>query len=259
MNRTTPNQKIKIALVEDHFVVRKGICAMLSTIPELDLVFDAANGQEFLDQIKEKEIDVVLLDLDMPIMNGIQTVKELKEMWSTIKIVMLTMHDDYEIAFDVLNDGVDAYLLKECTLDEMLDAIQKVHENVEYSNAFMKDTLIHNLAENRKNSFKMGLLKLSERDIKILKLICDGKTSFYISEYVSTSKKNIDLIRSKLLTKFNVSSANELIRVAILNGFYKPRTNSEIEQEHIEDINAKTDRRLNKLRQNNSNKMKNQD
>ena len=69
------------------------------------------------------------------------------------------MHDDYEIAFDVLNDGVDAYLLKECTLDEMLDAIQKVHENAEYSNAFMKDTLIHNLAENRKNSFKMGLLK----------------------------------------------------------------------------------------------------
>lgn len=159
MNKTTPNQKIKIALVEDHFVVRKGICAMLSTIPELDLVFDAANGQEFLDQIKEKEIDVVLLDLEMPIMNGIQTVKELKEMWSTIKIVMLTMHDDYEIAFDVLNDSVDAYLLKECTLDEMLDAIQKVHENVEYSNACMKDTLIHNLAENRKNSFKMGLLK----------------------------------------------------------------------------------------------------
>ena len=71
MNKTTPNQKIKIALVEDHFVVRKGICAMLSTIPELDLVFDAGNGQEFLDQIKEKEIDVVLLDLDMPIMNGI--------------------------------------------------------------------------------------------------------------------------------------------------------------------------------------------
>ena len=259
MNKTTPNQKIKIALVEDHFVVRKGLCAMLSMIPELDLVFDAANGQEFLDQIKEKEIDVVLLDLEMPIMNGIQTVKELKEMGSSIKIVMLTMHDDYEIAFDVLNDGVDAYLLKECTLDEMLDAIQKVHENAEYSNAFMKDTLIHNLAENRKNSFKMGLLKLSERDIKILKLICDGKTSQYISEYASTSKKNIDLIRSKLLTKFNVSSANELIRIAILNGFYKPRTNSEIEQEHIEDINAKTDRRLNKLRQNNSNKMKNQD
>jgi len=159
INRTTPNQKIKIALVEDHLVVRKGLCAMLSMIPELDLVFDAANGQEFLDQIKEKEIDVVLLDLDMPIMNGIQTVKELKEMGSSIKIIMLTMHDDYEIAFDVLNDGVNAYLLKECTLDEMLDAIQKVHENAEYSNAFMKDTLIHNLAENRKNSFKMGLLK----------------------------------------------------------------------------------------------------
>ena len=123
----------------------------------------------------------------------------------------------------------------------------------------MKDTLIHNLAENRKNSIKMELLKLSERDIKILKLICDGKTSVYISEHVATSKKNIDLIRSKLMTKFDVSSSNELIRVAILNGFYKPRTNSEIEQEHIEDINAKTDRRLNKLRQNNSNKMKNQD
>jgi DNA-binding CsgD family transcriptional regulator len=123
----------------------------------------------------------------------------------------------------------------------------------------MKDTLIHNLAENRKSSFKMELLKLSERDLKILKLICDGKTSLYISEHVATSKKNIDLIRSKLMTKFNVSSANELIRVAILNGLYKPRTNSEIELEHIEDMKIQTDRRINKLKQNNSNKIKNQD
>lgn len=228
---TTTTTKIKIALVEDHLVVRQCLALMLEDLPELELVFDAANGQEFLDQLDEKEIDVVLLDLEMPIMNGFQTVKELKKRGSTIKIVMLTMHNDFEIAYEMIQDGIDAYLLKECTIDEMLECLQKVYLNENYSNSFMNDAMINNLAEERKSKTRIEQLKLNERELIILKLICDGRKSLYISEKVNTSKKNIDYIRTKLMQKFNVSTSNELMRVAILYGFYKPRTNFEIEND----------------------------
>lgn len=246
---TTTDQKIRIALVEDHLVVRKGVARMLEELPELELVFDAANGQEFLEQLAEKEIDVVLLDLEMPIMNGYQTVKELKKRGSAVKIVMLTMHDDFEIAHEMMQEGVDAYLLKECSIEEMLEAIQKVHHNAAYSNAFMMNTQLNMLSEERKRNSKSEQFNLNERELMILKLICDGRKSLFISEKVHTSKKNIDLIRTKLMQKLNVSSANELIRVAILHGFYTPRTNIEIENELQNELKLNSERRLNQFKQ----------
>jgi DNA-binding NarL/FixJ family response regulator len=243
-------QKIRIALVEDHLVVRKGVARMLEELPELELVFDAANGQEFLNQLAEKEIDVVLLDLEMPVMNGYQTLKELKKRGSAVKIVMLTMHDDFEIAHEMLQEGVDAYLLKECSIEEMLEAIQQVHIGATYSNAFMNKTLLNKHAEEQKRNTRREQLQLNERELMILKLICDGRKSLFISEKVHTSKKNIDLIRTKLMQKLNVSSANELIRVAILHGFYTPRTNVEIENEQVDDLKVSSERRLIHFKQN---------
>ncbi len=243
---TTTVQKIRIALVEDHLVVRKCVARMLEELPELELVFDAANGQEFLDQLAEKEIDVVLLDLEMPIMNGYQTLKELKKRGSAVKIVMLTMHDDFEIAYVMIQKGVDAYLLKDCSIEEILECIQKVYLNENYSNSFMNNAMNNKLAEENKSIDKRVQLKLNERELIILKLICDGRKSLYISEKLNTSKKNIDYLRTKLMRKFQVSSSNELMRVAILYGFYKPRTNFEIEN----DLNINKDIKKIQLKKN---------
>ena len=243
---TTTVQKIRIALVEDHLVVRKCVARMLEELPELELVFDAANGQEFLDQLAEKEIDVVLLDLEMPIMNGYQTLKKKKKRGSAVKIVMLTMHDDFEIAYVMIQKGVDAYLLKDCSIEEILECIQKVYLNENYSNSFMNNAMNNKLAEENKSIDKRVQLKLNERELIILKLICDGRKSLYISEKLNTSKKNIDYLRTKLMRKFQVSSSNELMRVAILYGFYKPRTNFEIEN----DLNINKDIKKIQLKKN---------
>lgn len=121
-------KKIKIALVDDHEIVRNAIAKILREIPSLEFVFDAANGQDFLDQLNEKEIDVVLLDLEMPILNGIETLKVLKNHNSTVKVIMLTMHNDLDIAFELLSMGVNAYLLKESSINEMVEAITTVYE-----------------------------------------------------------------------------------------------------------------------------------
>jgi DNA-binding NarL/FixJ family response regulator len=223
--------KIKIALVEDHEVVRNAISKMLADIPEFEMVFDAANGQDFLDQLKDNPIDVVLLDLEMPVLNGIETINELNKQESPVKVVMLTMHDDLEIAFELLSKGANAYLLKECSTKEMVEAIITVHEKGSYTNQFMNDAIINSVASERKTQNRMKQLNLSERELKVLRLICDGHTSQNIADIILTSKKNLDLIRTQIMKKFKVTSANELIRVSIINGLYTPRSNEEIKME----------------------------
>lgn len=243
--------KIKIALVEDHEVVRNAISKMLADIPEFEFVFDAANGQDFLDQLKENPIDVVLLDLEMPVLNGIETINELNKQESPVKVVMLTMHDDLEIAFELLSKGVDAYLLKECSTKEMVEAIITVHEKGSYTNKFMNDAIINSVASERKTQNRLKQLNLDQRELKILQLICDGCTGQEIADAVFTSKKNLDLIRTKIMKKFNVKTANELIRLCIIHGIYAPRTNEEIELEKQDLLLAKKLRKENNLKQNN--------
>ena len=205
-------KKIKVALVDDHHVVRKALCKMLVDLPTIEVAFDAADGKQFLEELTHHHIDVVLLDLEMPVMNGWQTIKALQAVTLKPKIIVLTMHADHAVAAEMLNAGADAYLLKECSIDEMQQARELL--------ASMSDRPIPTTP-----------FELNERQIKLLHLICDGFTSMQISDQMATSKKNIDRMRTQLMKKFDVSSGNELIRVAILYGLYKPRSNQQISTE----------------------------
>lgn len=241
------SQKIKLALVEDLEIVRTGIGKMLAEIPGCDYVFEASNGQDFLDQLATKPIDVVLLDLEMPVLNGIQTLEMLKKQESKVKVIILTMHKDLDIAFELLARGADAYLLKESSTREMINAITTVFQDGKYSNNFMNEAVINSIATDRKVKSRMKHLELDERDLKIIRLICDGVKGQEIADAVFTSKKNLDLLRTIIMKKLNVKSANELIRVSIINGFYSPRSNEEIELEKESAILLKSKRKQNDL------------
>ena len=251
MNTTMNNlPKIKIALVEDHAVVRNALSKMLTEIPSFQFIFDAANGKEFLEKFDGSNIDVVLLDLEMPILNGIEVLKELKKMESKVKVVILSMFNDPEIAFDVLSLGAHAYLLKESSTRELTNAVEQVFLGVDYSNPFMNKAVLSNLAESRKAKTRAEFFNLSERDLKLIKLICDGFSTKEITNLLPGSRKNIDLLRTKLMKKLSVNSANELIRVSILNNLYKPRTNQEIISEIKDETIASFERSIFKLKEN---------
>jgi DNA-binding NarL/FixJ family response regulator len=235
----TTSQKIRLALVEDVQMVRSGIVKILAELPGCEFVFDAENGQDFLDQLATKPIDVVLLDIEMPVLNGIKTLEILKKQESKVKVIMLTMHKDLDIAFEVLSKGADAYLLKESSNREMLEAITTVFADGKYSNHFMNEAIINSIATERKVKTRMKHLDLDERDLKIIRMICDGVKGQEIADAVFTSKKNLDLLRTIIMKKFNVKSANELIRLSIINGFYTPRSNEEIELEKEDILAAK--------------------
>ena len=235
----TTSQKIRLALVEDVQMVRSGIVKILAELPGCEFVFDAENGQDFLDQLATKPIDVVLLDIEMPVLNGIKTLEILKKQESKVKVIMLTMHKDLDIAFEVLSKGADAYLLKESSNREMLEAITTVFADGKYSNHFMNEAIINSVATERKVKTRMKHLDLDERDLKIIRMICDGVKGQDIANAVFTSKKNLDLLRTIIMKKFKVKSANELIRLSIINGFYTPRSNEEIELEKKDILAAK--------------------
>jgi DNA-binding NarL/FixJ family response regulator len=241
------SQKIRLALVEDVQMVRSGIVKILAELPGCEFVFDAVNGQDFLDQLATKPVDVVLLDIEMPVLNGIKTLEILKKQESKVKVIMLTMHKDLDIAFEVLSKGADAYLLKESSNREMLEAISTVYADGKYSNHFMNEAIINSIATERKVKTRMKHLDLDERDLKIIRMICDGVKGQEIANAVFTSKKNLDLLRTIIMKKFNVKSANELIRVSIINGFYTPRSNEEIELEKESAILLKSKRKQNDL------------
>jgi two-component system nitrate/nitrite response regulator NarL len=192
-----------------------------------------------LDQLATKPVDVVLLDIEMPVLNGIKTLEILKKQESKVKVIMLTMHKDLDIAFEVLSKGADAYLLKESSNREMLEAITTVYADGKYSNHFMNEAIINSIATERKVKTRMKHLDLDERDLKIIRMICDGVKGQDIANAVFTSKKNLDLLRTNIMKKFKVKSANELIRLSIINGFYTPRSNEEIELEKEDIIAAK--------------------
>jgi DNA-binding NarL/FixJ family response regulator len=245
-----PHQRkpIRIALVDDHAIVRQGLASMLAAYEQLHLVIVAANGQDFLEQLQQELIDIVLLDIEMPIMNGIQTLQQLNLQHPEVKAIMLSMHDDPEIAIECLRLGAASYLLKECSLDEMILAIENVQQNGAYLSSFTERSFANESFKHHKFQQQQIEKGFSDRDVKVLQLLCDGLTSKEIGEYIHTSKKTVDLIRTRLLKAYKVKTSNELMRLSIIDGFYSPRTNEEIEAERHATEAEKLERRLQRLR-----------
>ncbi len=235
---------IRIAVVEDHTIVRQALVSMLGKDSRITVVFEAENGNDFLEKLKTNKIDIVLLDLDMPIMGGHETIVHLKKGYPDVKVIILSMHSDEQIAAELIQEGAASYLLKNCTFDEMLNAIVSVQKNGTYSNDFSKNIHLKSSDQSTAKSMLKLNLGISAREELILKLICDGKTSKTISERVCLSKKTIDAIRCELNRKLNANNTADLIRKSISFGLYSVRSDDEIAEEETHDKHLKTERKL---------------
>jgi two-component system, NarL family, response regulator DegU len=244
----TESTHIRLALVDDHAIVRQGLANMLQAYAHLNLVIVAANGQEFLDQLQSSEVDIVLLDIEMPVLNGIQTVQQLSISHPEVKAIMLSMHNDPEIAMECLRFGAASYLLKECSMEEMIFAIEQVQLNGAFLSAFSENSFENEKYKHHKRQQKQIFRGFSDRDLRVLHYLCDGLTSKEIGDRISTSKKTVDLIRTRLLKAYQVKTSNELMRLSILDGFYTPRTNEEIQAEIEASEIEKLERRMQRLR-----------
>lgn len=205
-------KSIRVALADDHMVVRRGIANLLNKEAGVKMVLDVSNGSELLAELKNQEVDVVLLDINMPVMNGKQTLHALRLHYPDVKVIMLSMFDEQAIIDEYVSLGASGFLAKNCSIDETVDTIF----NVYYEG---KQHLIESFKTEMMGA-SYARIELDERESIVLQLICKGKTSDDIADQISRSKKTVDLIRTRLMQKFEATNVIDLVRKSILLGYF---------------------------------------
>jgi DNA-binding NarL/FixJ family response regulator len=241
LKNSRPNEHIRVAVIEDHAIVRQSIVVALKKEPNIVVPLQAANGRELLEKLPGEVIDIVLLDLDMPVMNGKETLRVLQKDFPSIKVIMLSMHEDPWIVSELLNEGVSSYLKKGSSFDEMIDALFNVKYRGKHVTDIIEDSVFSEKEFEIKRRVNTIHLDLTSRQLLILKMICDGKKSEEIADRMMLSKKSIDAARAELMKRIGAKNPADLVRKSILLGLYKPRTDEQILNE---DANQDTEREV---------------
>lgn len=211
---------IKLALVDDHTLFRQGIKLLLEEIEGVELIIEASNGQELLNALESQVPDIVLLDLEMPVLNGIETSKILKEKFSEVGIIILTMYDDEQMIAHLMELGANGYLLKDTNQEELEKAIQSVHDSQFYFNDFVSKALLSGVKSKRKTDPKIGNnIDVTRRESEVLQLICEELTTQEMADKLFLSPRTVEGHRQNLIEKFGVKNTAGLIIRAIKLGF----------------------------------------
>jgi DNA-binding NarL/FixJ family response regulator len=210
---------IKYIIADDHKIFRQGLRYALADDHKLKLAGEAENGEMLLQLFEKHKPDVVLLDLKMPVMDGIDATKKIHSAHPDTKILMLTTYDDEHFILHLLELGANGYLLKNAEPDEIKRAMHAVFENGYYFNDLMSSTMLRTITNKNSlnNKFKEGI-RLNERETEVLKLICAELTTVEIAEKIFLSPRTIEGLRTSLIEKTGVKNVAGLVLYAIKNG-----------------------------------------
>jgi DNA-binding NarL/FixJ family response regulator len=210
---------ITVFLADDHAVVRDGLRALLEAQPDMRVIGDAANGRETVRRVARLCPDVVVLDIAMPELNGIEAAWEIREVCPATQVIILSMHSTTEHIFRALEAGVHGYLLKESAGIEVVDAVRAVHSGQRYLSQRISDRIIDDYVRQRQaGQAKSPLARLSPREREVLQLVAEGKSSAEIADILSLSLKTVETYRSRLMGKLGISDLPGLVRFAIQHG-----------------------------------------
>lgn len=210
------NYPIKIIIADDHEILANGIASMLSKNSEFEICGTATNGREVMDMLKNKKVDIVILDMNMPKLNGIETTIEIKDKYPEVKVLILSMFDREGYIQNALDVGVDGYVLKNVNEREIDSAIYRIMDGKTY---FSQDVMEKMANKMRVYGETEGGVKLSDIERKILKCISEGDTSDEIAVKLETSTHSIMSYRKMLLQKFEAKNVSHLIKVAFERGY----------------------------------------
>lgn len=210
-------ESIKIFIVEDHDMFREGLKFVLGSNPRYAIVGEASNGKEFLDKLDGDLPDVVLMDIDMPVMNGIEATKTALEKYPGLNIVTLSMHGDDGHYNKMIEAGVKGFVLKNAGANQLSEAI----DNISNGNVYFSQELLMNIILNKRDQDKTVNLKdnldISDREMDVLKLICKGYTNKQIADQLFISVKTVEGHKSKLMMKTETNNTVSLVLFSIKN------------------------------------------
>ena len=210
--------KINIFIVDDHSLFREGLHFLLANLPFVNEVYEAENGRQFLEVIQKKTVDIVLLDIEMPEMSGIEAATKALEIKPDIKIIALSMYSDEIYYSGMIEAGAQGFLLKNSNFSEVKRAIIDIYEGRNYFSAEILQSIISTF--NRKIP-KPEKYDLTDREADVLHQICKGRSNPEIAALLSISKRTVDKHRENLLLKTNSKNTANLVVFAIKQGYFK--------------------------------------
>ncbi len=210
----------RIVLADDHMLLRQGLKRILSERPEFEVVGEAGNGFELLGIIKETHPDVIVLDISMPKLRGMEAIPEIKRLCEHAKVLVLTMHKDEDYLIQSINVGADGYLLKEDADNELYAAIERILQGKIYVSPYFSERLSNDWIQMCRGKKDLPFIEpLSQREREILKLIAEGKSSKEIGEMLYISTRTVERHRANIMDKLNLRKTADLVRYAFNKGF----------------------------------------
>jgi len=209
-------KKIRVLIVDDHTLVRDGIRSLLALTADLEIVGEAANGREALEKVRRFMPDIVLMDLAMPIMSGLEATRRIRREFPATKVLALTQYDDSEYVIPIIEAGARGFVTKMSSSSELASAIQAVHKGDSFLSPSAAAALVdecqqRTIAEGEQDPYQ----QLTNREREVLKLVAEGYTAREIAEVLVVSPKTVEWHRTSLMNKLNIHSKTDLIKFAI--------------------------------------------
>ena len=206
--------KIRVLVADDHTIVRQGLVGILKASPDMEVVAEAADGSEAVEKSLKAKPDVVVLDVSMPRLSGIEAARRIHESLPAARILVLTMHDDEEYILKMVRAGASGYLLKDGAASELLAGIRNLKAGKTHFGPHAAKALEEAFARDRPSEPADPYERLTDREREVFQLVVEGKTNAEIGELLFISAKTVDNHRTRLMEKLGLHSAAELIRYA---------------------------------------------
>jgi DNA-binding NarL/FixJ family response regulator len=209
-------KKINIIIVDDHQMFLEGLSALLENIDDFKIIESCKNGKMVFPVIKQHPIDIIVTDINMPDMDGIELSKKIKHEYPAIKTLILSTHSDINMIQKCINHGVDGYLLKNAEKEELIVALKEIYKGEKYFSQSVKDDYMNSVFTSKKA--KNSLIQLSRRELEVLRLITKEFTAQEIADELFISQNTVNTHRKNLLSKLNAKNTAGLVMYAVQNG-----------------------------------------
>ena len=210
-------QKLKIYLVDDRKLFREGLKLLLSTQDFVHHIYEASNGREFIESLSLVDCDVVLMDIEMPEMNGIEATREALRLHPDLKIIVLSMYGDEQYYYKMIDAGAKGFMLKNTGIENVITAIKKVAAGENFFSEELLFSILNNMRDSNKTETESPDSEISEREMEILYHVCKGKSNQEIADELFISKRTVDKHRANLLSKTGCRNTAALVMYAIKN------------------------------------------
>lgn len=209
---------IRVVLADDHQIVRHGLRSLLATEPDMEVVGEADNGRAVIKLVQDLSPEVVIMDISMPDLNGIEATRQILAESPGIKIIALSMHSDSLFVLNMLKAGASGYLLKDCALEELVKAVRTVMARKTYLSPGITDVVIKDFVSGWSTSGATAYSVLTSREREVLQLMTEGKSTNQIADCLCVSVKTVEAHRKQLMNKLDIHNVAELTKYAIKQG-----------------------------------------